>query len=333
MIHVEERAPGHYQIDWHEAFDDSPVSVAVAQSPSFAQTVALGSGLVGQGTFSELAPQTRHYFELTDDRGRSRHAAQRNVPLTGGVNFRDLGGYPTAQNRITKWGQIYRSGHLSHLTADDQRYLQQLNIRSVCDFRRAAEIKMERSSLPGSPATHQVPIVPGARDPAHIHHLFASTKNPHDVLDAMVEIMRILISDAAPQYKRLFEALLHHDDGSFLMNCSAGKERTGVGTILVLMALGVPREMIEYDFMLSGKYYPVESEVPRVIEKYDVTLPDDVGVGLVMPLLETHQAYIRAVFEEIDKRSDNDEAFIKKTYELTDKDLLLLREKYTENLS
>ena len=56
-----------------------------------------------------------------------------------------------------------------------------------------------------------------------------------------------------------------------LLNCSAGKERTGIGAALVLSALGVPRRTVLYDFMLSERYFPAESEIPRVREKYGVT--------------------------------------------------------------
>ena len=332
MIQVTETASGTYEIDWSDEFATQPVTVSVATDPNAATYDVIAVDQTRRGVYTGLRADTRHYFLIDNGQGRRVYAAQRNISLEGAVNFRDFGGYLTTDSRATKWGRFFRSGHLSRLTEQDQSYLRQLDISTVCDFRRDVEIQNEKSLIPGMPATHHVPITPGARDPDHIKHLFAGTDRPQDVFDAMAEIMRILITEAAPQYKRLFEVMLEHEDGGFLMNCSAGKERTGVGSALVLMALGVPRKTIEYDFMLSGTYYPVTSEVPRVIEKYDVELPGEAGVRLVMPLLETHQAYIQIVFDEIDKLAGSDEEFIKGTYGLTDADLTTLRAKYTSEI-
>lgn len=329
MIQVTETAPGRYEIDWQDELAAEPVAIYAASNPDTDNFQLVAEKQTGNGIFEGFSAGQRQYFRIEASDGQKRYAAQRDIPLEGAVNFRDFGGYPTRQGTYTKWGKFFRSGHLSRLSASDQQYLQQLGIKTVCDFRREIEIQAEQSLIPGEPLTHHVQITPGARDPNHIKHLFAGTDKPEDVFNAMLEIMQILIAEAAPQYKRLFEVMLAHEQGAFLMNCSAGKERTGVGAALVLMALGVPREIIAYDFMLSGRYYPVESEVPRVIEKYDVALSGEAGVRLVMPLLETHHAYIQTVFDEIDKQADSDEAFIKQTYGLTDTDLRALREKYT----
>lgn len=329
MIEVLEKSPGHYQLHWESEFEQRPVRVSAGASPA-GQAEILSQETVSQAEYSGLPTDRRYYFHLEDKHGTQRTAATRNVSLGGAVNFRDLGGYEIADGRLTKWGILFRSGHLSKLSAEDQRYLSHLDIRTVCDFRREIEIQNEASLIPGSPIIHNVPIIPGARDPNHIQQLFEGTEKPEDVVEAMIEIMRTLITEAAPQYKQLFDLLLAHDGGTFLMNCSAGKERTGVGVALVLMALGASRETIKYDFMLSGKYYPIESEVPRVFEKYEVKLRGDAGKRLVMPLLEARDAYIQVVFDEIDKKYHSDEAFIREVFNLGDGELKQLRERYSE---
>ncbi len=328
MIDVQEKSPGEYQLSWESEFGEHSISVSASTNPLSTAEKLLSKQAIGCADFSGLSSGRRHYFRLEDQNGRQRIAATRNLPLGGAVNFRDLGGYEIADGRYTKWGAIFRSGHLSELSRADQDYLSNLDIRTVCDFRREIEIKNEASLIPGSPRIHNVEIIPGARDPNHIQQLFAGTEEPEDVVDAMIEIMRTLITDAAPQYKKLFELLLEHNTGAFLMNCSAGKERTGVGVALVLMALGASRDTIKYDFMLSGKYYPIEREVPRVFEKYDVKLRGDAGRRLVMPLLEARDAYIQVVFDEIDKRYYSDEAFIREVIGLGDRELKHLRESY-----
>ena len=328
MIDVQEKSPGDYYLNWEPVFGERSISVSASTNPAPDAEKLLSKQAISHADFSGLSSGRRHYFHLEDTHGNQRTAATRNIALGGAVNFRDLGGYEIAGGRYTKWGAIFRSGHLSKLSRADQDYLSNLGIRTVCDFRREIEIKNEASLIPGSPQIHNVEIIPGARDPNHIQQLFAGTEEPEDVVDAMIEIMRTLITEAAPQYKKLFELLLEHNAGAFLMNCSAGKERTGVAVALVLMALGASRDTIRYDFMLSGKYYPIEKEVPRVFEKYDVKLRGDAGRRLVMPLLEARDAYIQVVFDEIDKRHHSDEAFIREVIGLGDGELRQLRERY-----
>jgi protein-tyrosine phosphatase len=59
----------------------------------------------------------------------------RHVPLSGQPNFRDLGGYETADGRRVKWGRVYRSGELSQLSEDDVAKLGDLGIKTVVDLR------------------------------------------------------------------------------------------------------------------------------------------------------------------------------------------------------
>ena len=60
---------------------------------------------------------------------------QRLLPLEGGQNFRDLGGYRTRDGRTVRWGMQFRSGAMNGLTAADYAYLGKIGIRTVCDFR------------------------------------------------------------------------------------------------------------------------------------------------------------------------------------------------------
>src|SRR5262245_19920780 len=74
----------------------------------------------------------------------SPRSGERHIALEGAPNFRDLGGYATADGRHVRWNRIYRSGELSRLTDADYERLAQLRIAVVCDFRRDSE----RSAAP-----------------------------------------------------------------------------------------------------------------------------------------------------------------------------------------
>ena len=172
-------------------------------------------------------------------------------------------------------------------------------------------------------------ITPGIGDRYFFNRLFASTDDPQQVVDAMHEMMRVLELTAAPRYQRLFEVLLECAPGAVLINCSAGKERTGVASALLLTALGVPRATILKDFLLSQRYFPFESEIPRVITKYDVKAGGDAARQLIMPLLETRESYLQSAFAAIDERYGSGEGLLKTLYGLGPADLARLRDHYT----
>src|SRR5215472_3496777 len=85
--------------------------------------------------------------------GAARMPDDRHVPLEGASNFRDFGGYPTADGRRrVKWGRLYRSDRLSELTDVDLARLAGLGIRHVHDLRRASEVELAPTRWPGETA-------------------------------------------------------------------------------------------------------------------------------------------------------------------------------------
>ena len=60
--------------------------------------------------------------------------SEQHIPLDGQANFRDLGGYETADSRSVKWGEVYRSGRLSQLSDEDVARLGELGIRTVVNL-------------------------------------------------------------------------------------------------------------------------------------------------------------------------------------------------------
>ncbi len=180
-------------------------------------------------------------------------AHNRVLPLQGGRNFRDLGGYRTADGRMVKWGLLYRSGQMHDLTPADYVTLQKLGIRTVCDFRDTRERTTEPTLWPAG----QTPKVlsddyaldmsamkiPG--DPASWTH--------EQVVTAMSATYPKLLDQFNGQYRRMFAGLLA-GDVPLAFHCTAGKDRTGVAAALLLTALGVPRATIVDDYLLSNRH-------------------------------------------------------------------------------
>ena len=99
------------------------------------------------------------------------------------------------------------------------------------------------------------------------------------------------------------------------------------------MALGVPRNTLRHEFLLSQRYFPVAAELGRVLRKYAVPTRDDAGLTpLIMPLLETRESYADALFEALDSaitscRGEDD--LLSQHYGLGPEERRQLREKLT----
>jgi len=180
-------------------------------------------------------------------------AHQRVLPLQGGRNFRDLGGYRTLDGRTVKWGLLYRSGQMHDLTAADYAYLQKLGIRTVCDFRDTRERTGEPTNWPAGKAPRILSDdyaldMSGMMLPGN-----PSTWTHDQVVAAMTATYPKLLDQFRGQYTRMFgELLAGHAPLAF--HCTAGKDRTGVAAALLLNALGVPRATIVEDYLLSNQH-------------------------------------------------------------------------------
>ena len=175
----------------------------------------------------------------------------RALPLQGAHNFRDLGGYPGHGGRPLRWRKLFRSAHLGGLTPQDHAQLAPLGLARTFDFRGHAERAETPYQLPGA-KQHSLAIEPTLVQ--HMQSLAAAGQRITGELVAglMQDVYRSFINEHAHRFAELFEHLLQTDAPS-VFHCTAGKDRTGVAAALILLALGVPRELVLQDFMLTNR--------------------------------------------------------------------------------
>lgn len=182
------------------------------------------------------------------------------VKLRGANNTRDLGGLRTADGKCVKCGTLYRSGELSGLSASGFRMLKEkYGVSTLVDLRTAEEIE-------GCPVPACCPI-PVVHIPILRQAMRGITRDSEPMRKKMQAILAAGMSEAefmrecykemvfSPEarigYRRLFDLLLSREKGAVLFYCSAGRDRTGIITWLILSALGVPEDMILDDYMLT----------------------------------------------------------------------------------
>jgi protein-tyrosine phosphatase len=202
-------------------------------------------------------PGERMYFFLKPDQGEQREVSIRRLPLEGTPNFRDLGGYRTTDGRYTQWGKIYRSGVLTYLTPSDMNYLGHLSIRVVCDFRTPQENTDAPEKWVDGASTEHLSLPIGADSNsntlAEMQSFIASHPTEAQLREYMTKIYGNFVVGAAPKYAQVF-AQLKQDRLPLLYHCTAGKDRTGVFSALLLLILGVPEETVLADYHLTDQY-------------------------------------------------------------------------------
>lgn len=191
----------------------------------------------------------------------------RSLPLAGASNFRDLGGYPGADGGKVRWRTLFRSDHLAALTPQDAQLLRALGVTRAFDFRGVAEREAAAYALPGV-AQHALPIEPTVVQ--RMKDLLAAGQSltPAHTVALMQHTYRAFVHDNAPRFAQLFDALLHSSE-PLVFHCTAGKDRTGLAAALILLALGVPREVVMQDYLLTNELYRMpavtDARVPREV--------------------------------------------------------------------
>lgn len=208
---------------------------------------------------------------------------QRIVPLEGTVNFRDMGGYTTTDGRTVKSGLVYRGGDLDNLTDADLELLAGLGLKTIVDFRSHEEVEAAPDRLPSTITNvHHLVVDPGS--------IFTLTEvNAETGPDLMRKLNVVLVNDAKAQYAEFFRVLADTGQAPLLFHCSAGKDRTGYAAALFLAALGVDRETIFDDYMVSAPY--AEAKYSGLLRKY----PE------LLPVITVRREYLAAAFEEMDR--------------------------------
>lgn len=172
----------------------------------------------------------------------------RHVSLEAVHNFRDLGGYPTAAGARVRQGVIYRADGLHRLTDSDLEVVSSIGIRTVVDLRTHGELA-EHGTFPAEKFPvefHHVPIID-----ATWQHM--DLPDFDDDADFLHHAYTEMLAEGRDKFARAFEIVAGAAENPVVYHCAAGKDRTGLLTMMILGVLGVSREHIVADFALTDQ--------------------------------------------------------------------------------
>ncbi|MCP2316018.1 protein-tyrosine phosphatase [Nocardia amikacinitolerans] len=224
-------------------------------------------------------------------------AFERSVGLHSVQNARDVGGYGTVDGRLVRTGLVYRTGQLNNATPADLAALDEREVRVVTDLRTRYERAIAPDRVPAGAVDHWDDVI------GHAPPLVLIT-----ALTGGTDLYRAFIT--APGANAAFASVLRDvietGDGAVLYHCTAGKDRTGWATAVLLTLLGVDRATVTEDYLLSNRYRDAG--------------PDD-------PLNGVRSAWLDAAFDQVNQTYGGFEAYVRDGLGLTDADIAALRAK------
>ena len=225
------------------------------------------------------------------------------IEVTGSRNLRDVGGYRTMDGRELMKGLLYRSDHLSKVTKRDIEKVAALGVKTVYDLRSEEERKRDPQRLPKIVSMEVVSlpvfyqgldpyvtarriVVSGDVEEGEFHHL-------------MIEAYRAYALDFRPQWSSLLQGLAEPGTLPALIHCTYGKDRTGVAVAIILRSIGVPREKVMEDYLLSNKFWESKTDMYSCLANCASCFRTPRSE--VRALMEVRPEYLQGAFEAIDE--------------------------------
>ena len=176
----------------------------------------------------------------------TEQSVSRHLPMEAVHNFRDLGGYPTRDGRVTNWRRLFRSDALYRASDTDLAQLIELEIRTVVDLRTHDELA-KRGSYPTERHPVRLEHVPLLE--RIWQHTTPATEADSAVPYLVERYMEMLANGA--MIASAIEILADPAAMPAVFHCAAGKDRTGVIAMLVLSVVGVDDDVIAADYALT----------------------------------------------------------------------------------
>ncbi|CAN7535336.1 tyrosine-protein phosphatase [Phenylobacterium sp. LjRoot219] len=282
-----------------------------------------------------VAATARPYFLLRDVRdGTTLRVAERLLPLERGSNFRDVGGYPAAGGKHVRWGMIFRSGATPLLSDSDLQQIKALGLAEMVDLRSREERSLAPTRIQG---VKYVTVDYSMVQAAAANGATAHGTTPH----SMAAAYKLFPNGLAEQVRLTFDALVS-ENSPIVFNCSAGQDRTGFVTAMILSALGTPRDVILQDFHLSTAYRRPQFEMPPIdpaahpgnpIAQHFARAQSTPEAAKPAPLYAAEQpskSLLEITFEEIDATYGSVDAYLQQKVGVTPAELAKLRALYLE---
>lgn len=257
-------------------------------------------------------------------------------PVSSLPNLRDLGGYRGHGGRVVVSDRLYRSTDFRSMATADLPTFESLGVRTIYDLRSEAE----RTALPD-------PALPDVADihldvladsetavPANLQQFFSDPETVKmasrelaggKAADAIAATYRGMVSlpSAVRSYRGYYQGLLGEYDGPSLFHCTTGKDRTGWAAASLLALLGVDKDDIYHDYMLTN-----ERLIPALKPIFDDFAAAGGDPDVLLPILGVDPSYLDGAFDEVRQKYSDIEGYFVAGLGFDDAALTTLRDTY-----
>ena len=246
-------------------------------------------------------------------------APERVIHLKGTTNTRDIGGYPTADGRAIRWRQIIRSDYLARLTPAGFQTLEELGVKTVVDLRTVRENEKAPTVWLGEhpPQIFHFPI-------GDSHNAWFNAqrkmmkKNNFTEEEAVAHVIAgygMIAEEGPPSLRNLMELVREPSNWPILIHCSAGKDRAGVAAALILEAVGVDRDTIMQDYLLSNEVGRAEEKAALLSSESKRTrtgskLGRGPSPGAWFPFVGVQPDMLQEFYSSVDEQYGSMDAFL-----------------------
>lgn len=245
----------------------------------------------------------------------------RKLSMDGSYNSRELGGYKTTDGKSVKWGVLFRSDKLSDISLEDQKYLKNLGIQRIVDFRSKAEKAEDPDKIPEGVAYIEMPIEVDVAMRTKIEAILKGEIN-RNVKGFLIEANEEFIKNYSHIYSKFLKDLAKEQKPT-MFHCTAGKDRAGFAAAITLIAIGVSKEDAINDYMKTNEY--TAERINEMISKIELMSLYQTDGELLRPLLGVEREYLEAAFKAAEDEYGSLENYIRSGLNISEKEIQQLR--------
>jgi protein-tyrosine phosphatase len=221
----------------------------------------------------------------------------------GCLNVRDLGGHPTEDGGVTRFGRVVRADSIRQLTDSGWKAALDHGIRTAVDLRFRQELD---DDPPGELPIDVVHLsLLGEPDEERWRELDRRAAELDDPAEATRFVYLEMLEHHGPQFAAAFAAIAEAKPGGVLVHCAGGKDRTGLVSAILLRLAGVAPAAVAADYALSERYL-----APRH-EQWLAEAADDTERERLRRLTVTPVAAMLGVLDELERRYGSAAAYLR----------------------
>ena len=317
---VEKNKDGNFLLKWEVSPDvEGKIDIYSAMTDTSIRSFNPIRTKLVEDQFALLNPTgsgLREFFILKTSGVTSGIISNRVIDMDNISNFRDLGGYSTSNNNQLKWGNIYRSGHLSNSNLFDQDKLKRLGIKTIIDFRT----EKDRKAHPYFINIPKINIPIDSGDFNETKELILKENfTRSETIQYMQKSYIDIVEKNKDKFAEMFNVLLDKNNYPLLISSHLGKDRVGIAAALLLYTLGVPDYIIEEDYIASNSHID-----PKKTITFSEPLPESLQESMTA-LFSANSAYLNYAFDYIRETYGSLDNYLEKEVRVSKGKMIILR--------